>query len=71
VKKLGTGAVTKLTSSTAADGLATWSPDGTKLAFLSWRSGPAQIYTMSSSTGGSLTRITHTSVSERMPVWSH
>ncbi|HUR08011.1 MAG TPA: hypothetical protein VM347_36085 [Nonomuraea sp.] len=71
VKNLGTGVVTKLTSSTAADGLATWSPDGTKLAFVSWRSGPGQIYTMSSSTGGSLTRITHTSVSEGAPVWSH
>jgi Tol biopolymer transport system component len=44
---------------------------GTKLAFVSWRLGPGQIYTMSSSTGGSLTRITHTSVSEGAPVWSH
>jgi Tol biopolymer transport system component len=71
VKNLGTGVVTKLTSSTAADGLATWSPDGTKLAFLSYRLGPAQIYTMSASTGGSLTRITHTSVSEGAPAWTH
>jgi dipeptidyl aminopeptidase/acylaminoacyl peptidase len=71
VKNLGTGVVTKLTSSTAADGLATWSPDGTKLAFVSWRVGPGQIYTMNSSTGGSLTRITHTSYSEGAPVWTH
>ena len=71
VKNLGTGVVTKLTSSTAADGMATWSPDGTKLAFVSWRVGPGQIYTMSSSTGGSLTRITHTSVSEGAPAWTH
>jgi Tol biopolymer transport system component len=71
VKNLGTGVVTRLTFSTAADMLATWSPDGTKLAFVSYRAGPGQIYTMSSSTGGSLTRITHTSFSEGFPVWSH
>ena len=71
MKNLGTGVVTKLTSSTAADGLATWSPDGTKLAFVSYRTGPGQIYTMSSSTGGSLTRITHTSFSEGAPMWTH
>ena len=71
VKNLGTGVVTKLTSSTSFDGLATWSPDGTKLAFVSYRTGPGQIYTMSSSTGGSLTRITHTSFSEGAPMWTH
>ena len=71
VKNLGTGVVTKLTFSTAADFGATWSPDGTKLAFVSYRTGPGQIYTMSSSTGGSLTRITHTSFSEGSPVWTH
>jgi Tol biopolymer transport system component len=70
VKNLGTGVVTKVTSSTKSDGLATWSPDGTRLAFVSWRSGAAQIYTMSS-TGANVTRITHTSTAEGSPVWTH
>jgi Tol biopolymer transport system component len=70
VKNLGTGVVTRLTSSLAADGHATWSPDGTRLAFTSSRTGPDQVYTMTAA-GGSQTRITHSSVGEGWPVWTH
>lgn len=48
----------------------TWSPDGTRIAFTSQRSGQYQIWTMTAS-GGSQTRITHTSVKEIAPAWSH
>lgn len=70
VKNLGTGVVTRLTTSLAADGHATWSPDGTRLAFTSSRTGPDQVYTMTA-TGGSQTRITHSTVGEGWPVWTH
>jgi Tol biopolymer transport system component len=46
-------------------------PDGSKIAFTSWRSGRPQIYTMNSSTGGNLTRITQTTTGELGPALSH
>ena len=49
----------------------TWSPDGSKIAFVSSRSGKSQIWTMNAATGGSQTRITHTTTDEKNPVWSH
>ena len=70
VKNLGTGVVTRLTTSPAWDGVATWSPDGTKLAFASARLGVMQIYTMTA-TGANQTRITHTSTAEAWPAWTH
>jgi Tol biopolymer transport system component len=47
----------------------TWSPDGTKLAFASNRSGKLQIYTMNSSTGGSLLKITSKTYGAYRPAW--
>ena len=61
----------RLTTNAASDYEPTWSPDGSKLAFVSQRSGKSQIYTMNAATGGSVTRITHTSVDEKSPAWSH
>ncbi len=71
VKNLVDGTTKRLTTVSGDDLQPTWSPDGTKLAFTSSRSGIYQIWTMSSSTGGSLTRITHTSTGEKDPMWSH
>jgi Tol biopolymer transport system component len=59
----------RLTYSAGSDGEATWSPDGSKIAFVSHRSGQFQIWTMSA-TGGTATRITHTSSIETSPAWS-
>ena len=70
MKNLVDGTVNRLTTSTGADTWPTWSPDGGKIAFSSFRSGKWQIWTMSS-TGGSPTRITHTSTSEQMAAFSH
>ena len=58
VLNLATKVTKRLTFNGAVDQSPTWSPDGTKLAFSSYRTGKMQIYTMNSSTGGSVTRIT-------------
>ena len=70
VRTLGGGAPTRLTTNAAPDRNPTWSPDGSKIAFMSKRSGQYQIWTMSA-TGGSPLRITHTSTAEMFPAWSH
>ena len=71
VKYLYGGTVKRLTTDPAWDGSPTWSPDGTRIAFESARTGKSQIYVMSASTGGNLTRITHTATDEKYPAWSH
>ena len=70
VQNTATAVAKRLTFNAARDGDATWSPDGTKLAFMSYRSGQYQIWTVSA-TGGTATRITHTSTAEVGPSWSH
>jgi len=70
LRNLSTGTTTKLTGSPAPDMMPTWSPDGSRIAFMSGRSGIGQVWTMSP-TGGSLTRITHTATAEGGPSWSH
>ena len=71
VKTLATGVVTRLTNNGKHDGEPSWSPDGTRIAFSSDRSGRPQIWTMNSSTGGSLVRITNSSRDEVEPAWYH
>ena len=70
LRNLSTGTTTKLTSSPAPDMMPTWSPDGSRIAFMSGRTGIGQVWTMNT-TGGSLTRITHTTTAEGSPSWSH
>ena len=70
VKNLTTGTVTRLTNSAGDDTQPSWSPDGSRIAFTSGRSGSNQIWTMSP-TGASLVRLTHTSTGEQNPAWSH
>jgi Tol biopolymer transport system component len=64
------GSVTKLTTAAGQNINPTWSPDGSKIAFASDRTGQFQIYTMTA-TGGSQTRITKTSAKEWYPSWTH
>ncbi len=70
MKNVADGTLKRLTTSTGADMWPTWSPDGGKIAFSSFRSGKWQIWIMPS-TGGSATRITHTSTTEQMAAFSH
>jgi Tol biopolymer transport system component len=71
VETLSTPGAKRLTNSGAYDGQPTWSPDGSQIAFASERSGRPQIWTMSSSTGGNLLRITHSTRDDVEPAWSH
>ena len=66
-----TTGVKRLTTDPAYDGVPTWSPDGGRIAFQSNRTGNSQIWVMNAATGGSLTRITHTSGDEKSAAWSH
>jgi Tol biopolymer transport system component len=69
VLNLATKVTKRLTYNDAVDLSPTWSPDGTKLAFASYRTGKMQIWTMNSSTGGSLTRITSRTYGATSPAW--
>jgi Tol biopolymer transport system component len=74
VKNLSTGITQRLTTNSASDGSASWSPDGTRIAFASDRASPEipkeyQIYTMSP-TGTDVLRI-KTSNTDWEPSWSH
>ena len=70
VLDLATKTSKRLTYNSAQDLHVSWSPDGTRLAFLSNRSGPYQVWSMSASTGGGLAQVTHVDDAEA-PVWSH
>ncbi len=59
----------QLTTSDSNDYSASWSPDGTKIVFVSERDGSAQLYVMDSS-GENQTRITHDIYDDLSPAWS-
>jgi len=46
-----------------------WSPDGSRIAFMSWRDGNEQIYAMDED-GSGQTRLTTDAVDDRSPAWS-
>ena len=71
VLDLATRVIKRLTNSAGWDDRPAWSPDGTKLAFTSTRSGKRQIYVMNSSTGGGVAKITSKSSGATSPSWAH
>ncbi|MCJ7628798.1 MAG: hypothetical protein MUO50_10480 [Longimicrobiales bacterium] len=60
---------TRLTFSGSNDYFPAWSPDGSKIAFVSDRNGNFEIYVMNAD-GSNQTRLTFTSASELQPSWS-
>lgn len=60
---------TRLTNNPAYDDQPKWSPDSSKIAFMSDRDGNFEIYTMNAD-GGSQTRITNNLAADGFPVWS-
>ena len=61
--------LTRLTSHQAADISPVWSPDSETIAFVSFRSGNAEIYIMSED-GSSQSRLTNNEADDFSPVWS-
>jgi dipeptidyl aminopeptidase/acylaminoacyl peptidase len=59
-----------LTTSLAYDDQPKWSPDGSKIAFMSGRDGNFEIYTMNAD-GSSQTRLTNNPAADGFPAWSH
>jgi TolB protein len=58
-----------LTNHLAKDEMATWSPDGQKIAFVSDRDGNQELYLMNAD-GTNVTRLTHSPADEIAPEWS-
>jgi Tol biopolymer transport system component len=69
VENMSTHQSTRLTDNSANDNHPAWSPDGTQIAFASARSGKNQIYTMNSSTGGNVHKITNKTYGAAYPSW--
>ncbi len=63
------GGLTRLTANPALDTMPVWSPDGSKIAFVSDRDGNAEIYTMNAD-GSNVTRLTWRAEDDVMPAWS-
>lgn len=60
---------TRLTTDPAYDDQPKWSPDSSKIAFISNRDGNFEIYTMDAN-GGAQTRITNNFAADGFPAWS-
>lgn len=61
--------VMRITNSPALDQMPAWSPDGSKIAFMSTRDGNAEIYVMNTD-GSNQTRLTATPFVDGRPSWS-
>jgi TolB protein len=66
---LKTGKGQRLTNTSTNELMPAWSPDGSQLAFTSDRSGAWQIYTMNSSTGGNVQKLTSVPMGAADPSW--
>ncbi len=60
---------TRLTDNSATDASPSWSPDGRRIAFTSYRDGNGEIYVMNAD-GSGQTRLTHISATDAAPSWS-
>ena len=60
---------TALTSDTTNEGQPAWSPDGTKIAFITDRDGNNEIYTINAD-GAGLRRLTTDAADDEQPAWS-
>jgi TolB protein len=58
-----------LTNNAASDAWPAWSPDGTKIAFVSNRGGAYDLYVMNAD-GTAVSRLTHDQATEGRPTWS-
>ena len=63
------GAVVNLTNNTQRDGMPAWSPDGTKIAFVSNRDGNSEIYVMNAD-GTNPVQLTRNGGHVQNPAWS-
>jgi tol-pal system beta propeller repeat protein TolB len=71
VKDLRSGQVVRLTDNAGIPSFASaWSPDGTRLAFDSYRDGDNDIYTMNSSDGSEVMKLTDNQNHDVNPTWS-
>ena len=61
---------TNISNNTASDTSPSWSPDGEKIAFVSYRDGSFQIYTMNID-GSNQTNISNNTANDFNPIWSH
>jgi uncharacterized repeat protein (TIGR01451 family) len=61
--------VTQLTANGANDAQAAWSPDGTRIAFVSTRDGEAEIFVMNAD-GSDQTQLTSNVTPDNYPAWS-
>ena len=60
---------TNLTNNLVGDGFPTWSPDGKRTAFTSWRDRATEIYAMNAD-GSGQTRLTDDPAGDDAPAWS-
>lgn len=65
----GRGLVRLTTSGSDWVGSQAWSPDGSRIAFTSWRDGNAEIYIMNAN-GSGVVRLTRNDASDQNPAWS-
>ncbi len=68
-QNISTRQIVQLTYNNTNDIRPTWSPDGTKIAFESYRDGQAEIYVMDKN-GQNVVRLTNNSGFDGMPSWS-
>lgn len=69
VRDLQTGETVQLTSGAVRDTYPRWSPDGTRITFVSKRSGTAQVWLIDAK-GGEPRQLTHCKTGVSTPLWS-